>query len=507
MQEGVLGIHLLNLPSELQPFVEQLPDALERLGLTNARLALLFVLGHEKRIRAEGYFKPERSAEELQQFFEAWQDQPAASDIPPCPTLNAGSKTSLRSVILGAEFVVDTPTDPTLVGVAESLLGALEAFLATTDEHDLLPHVEKTTISVRAAADSEAKPTFNFVGDGAGKAELLCPSTLLFPNPETIHAFSDWLSETVIKIAAHQFIIRDVEAWMERVAGDERAFARAVLLGDALTIGRNVFGRKPAVRLSDWFEPDDKVYECQRTRPWRIKAAQTGTAQTSTTSPKFGEGAPPSEMFDNSRKKHTDRQVLSPIDIPAWNKASWGGTLFAMASTPPPILGLMFRDLQAALSIFAGWRAKWGQEDLQDALRVVIVTGVSATNPAHYSVLIGPNITQGIAHDTRVFVSVSRINRMTPDTPTNLNLFLANFRRYGGYLLVPAEMGSPPRIEMSSFLAKRHLHVRSAWEIGENDPDSSALHDDDDPIIPHAITDPPVARTLERIRARKRSSD
>ena len=176
-----------------------------------------------------------------------------------------------------------------------------------------------------------------------------------------------------------------------------------------------------------------------------------------------------------------------------------------MASQPPPILGLMFRELQAALSIFAGWRAKWGQEDLQDALRVVIVTGVSATNPAHYSVLIGPNITQGIDRDTKVFVSVSRVNRMTPETPTNLNSFLTNFRRYGGYLLVPAEMGSPPRIELSSFLAKRHLHVRSAWEIGENDPDSSALHDDDDPIIPDGVAEAPVLKTLEKLRARRRA--
>lgn len=505
MQEGVLSIHFLNLPLGMLPPIEQLPDALERLGLTNARLALLFVLGHEKRIKTEGYFKPERSAEELQQFFEAWQDQPAASDIPSHPTLNDGPRTSLRSVILGAEFIVDTPTDPTLVGVAESLLGALEAFLATTDESDLLPHVERTTITVRAAVQSATVPTFSFVGDGAAQAEILCPSTLHFPNPEAIHAFADWLSDTVIKIAAHQFIVRDAQRWLDRIVGDERAFSRAVMLGDALTIGRNVFGHEPAVRLADWFEPDDKVYECMRTRPWRVKLVSAGSSQNSKEPPKFGEGEPPTEMFNNSRKKHTDRQVLSPIDIPAWNKASWGGTLFAMANQPPPILGLMFRDLRAALSIFASWRAKWGQEDLQDALRVVIVTGVSAKNPAHYSVLIGPNITQGVDRETRMFVSVSRINRMTPKTPTNLNLFLANFRRYGGYLLVPADMGPPPRIETTSFLAKRHLHIRSASQIAENDPDSSALYDDDDPIIPQGVTDAPVTRTLDRLRARRRS--
>lgn len=503
MQEGVLGIHFLNLPLDMLPYVEQLPDALDRLGLSNARLALLFVLGHEKRIKTEGYFAPEKSAEELQQFFETWQDLPAASDIPSSPTLNVGPRTPLRSVILGAHFVVDTPTDPTLLGVAESLLGALEAFLATTDESDLLPHVEKTTIIVRAVDESAVMPTFDFVADGAVQAEVLCPSALHFPNAEAIHGFADWLRDTVVKIAAHQFIVRDAENWLNRVAGEERAFSRAVLLGDALTIGRNAFGHVPTVRLSDWFEPDDKVYDCIRTRPWRVRKASTGSAQDSKEPLEFGGGEPPAEMYDNSRRKHTDRQVLSPIDIPAWDKAGWGGTLFAMASRPPPILGLMFRDLQAALSIFAGWRAKWGQEDVEDALRIVIVTGVSAKSPAHYSVLIGPNITHAVDRDTKVFVSVSRINRMTPETPTNLNLFLTNFRRYGGYLLVPADMGAPPGIETASFLAKRHLHVRAAWEIGENDPDSIALHDDDDPIIPQGVTDPPVTKTLEKLMARR----
>ena len=504
MQEGVLGIHFLNLSLDKLPSAEQLPDALERLGLTNARLALLFALGHEKRIHAEKYFQPDMSSEELQNFFEAWQDQPAASDIPSWPTLNAGTKTSLKSVILGAEFIVVTPTNPTSLGVAESLLGALEAFLATSDESDLVPHVERTTIIVRSVAESADKPTFRFVASCDGQAEILCPSTLQFRNAEAIHGFADWLRDTVVEIAAHQFIVRNVKTWLDRVAGDERAFSRAILLGDALTIGSNTFGHEPMVRLSDWFEPDDKTYECIRTQDWRAKQPSSGASQGSKEQPKFGCGEAPAEMFDNTRRKHTDRQVLSPIDIPAWNKAGWGGTLFAMAGQPPPILGLMFRDIQAAISIFAGWRAKWGQEDLQDALRVVIVTGVSAEHPAHYSVLIGPNIMLGVDTDTRVFVSVSRINRMTPETPTNLNLFLANYRRYGGYLLVPAEMSASPRIEMASFLAKRHLHVRAAWEIGENDPDAVALQEDDDPIVPSSVTEPPVTRALELLRARRR---
>ncbi|MFY9328424.1 MAG: hypothetical protein WAO76_10460, partial [Georgfuchsia sp.] len=138
MQEMVLGILFLSLSIEQLSDAESLPDALERFGLTNARLALLYALGHEKRIYAEKYFPPEKNSEELLNFFEKWQVQPASADLPGQASLIGRDKTTLRSVILGAEFLVVTPSQPTFLGVAESLLGALEAFLATSDETDLL---------------------------------------------------------------------------------------------------------------------------------------------------------------------------------------------------------------------------------------------------------------------------------------------------------------------------------------------------------------------------------
>ena len=145
-------------------------------------------LGHEKRIHTERYFQPEKSKEDLQQFFEKWQDQPAALDIPSCPTLINGAKTSIRSVILGAEFVIVTPADPTFLGVAESVLGALEAFLATSDEGDLFPHMERTTIVIRPATGAADKPTFGFVASADGEAEILGPSNAAIPEHRAMHA-------------------------------------------------------------------------------------------------------------------------------------------------------------------------------------------------------------------------------------------------------------------------------------------------------------------------------
>ncbi len=50
-------------------------------------------------------------------------------------------------------------------------------------------------------------------------------------------------------------------------------------------------------------------------------------------------------------------------------------------------------------------------------------------------------------------------------------------------------------------LAKRQLDIREAWQIGENDPDLVALSEDDDPIVPEGVTNPPVNKALMRKRS------
>ncbi|HEX8401186.1 MAG TPA: hypothetical protein VF628_05725 [Allosphingosinicella sp.] len=49
-------------------------------------------------------------------------------------------------------------------------------------------------------------------------------------------------------------------------------------------------------------------------------------------------------------------------------------------------------------------------------------------------------------------------------------------------------------------ITKRKLELRRAWQIGPHDPDMSVLRDDDDPIIPTEIDEPPVRDALTRIR-------
>ena len=503
IQEGVFGIHLLNLPFEALSSVTRLPDTLERLGLTLARMALLFALGHEQSLRDEEYIPASEDSDAVQTFFESWQDQPVAQDIPPQPELADGPTCFLRAIILGSELVVETPNNIISVSIAESLLGALEAFLATSDEQDVFPHRERMTIVVSASQQLAGGPQLRFPdGDGGDRAEIVHPLDMTFTTADERQDYMKWLQDSLIEIACRMLTIQDVQVWLEKIAGQERGFSRALAFGDALTLDTSVFGETARVRLTDWLEPDTQDYAVLRDGPWR--EVKPSSPDRPVKSPQFASGPPPEDMIDAEQLKHTDRRVLSPIDIPLWDRARWRGTLVACRPNVPPILALAFEDGQAGQAIFRAWKERWGNEDRDEMLRVAIITGLSKRNPAEYAVVVGPNLQHLGENNEKVVMSVSRIQRMSPRTSKNLDNFLAAYKKAGAFLLAPAQLTkditSPQMPFVQLAIGKRQLDLRQAWQISEDDLDLVVLDDDDEPLIPAGVTDPPVNRALLRIR-------
>lgn len=204
-----------------------------------------------------------------------------------------------------------------------------------------------------------------------------------------------------------------------------------------------------------------------------------------------------------SELPHHERRIISPIDTMLWGQAKWQGIGFGWGAGSPPLLGIIFNNGIVGKTIFQSWRERWGREDKNDELRIALITGISTQNQAHYSVVIGPGDSLLKASGTRFFFMVSRIHHMEPSTSINLDNFLAEYKKFGAYWLLPAQMGSPPEFMMEQCILKRHLHIRPAWQIGENDPDISAILEEHDPIVPPGVVDPPIHKALNKIRSMK----
>jgi hypothetical protein len=206
--------------------------------------------------------------------------------------------------------------------------------------------------------------------------------------------------------------------------------------------------------------------------------------------------------------KHSQRQVLSLIDVPLWNRASWKGAMyyFDPDKAPYPFLALGFQDRAAGARIFKGLIEQVGEVDKDNKLRVMIVRGIRKDNPTAYRVVIGTNFPAEAGN--RIVMMVMRNHVMEPTTTENLDRFLAMMESAPEYLLAPAHLNIESGKSSIGFrlaILKSELVVRNAWEIAMGDVDMMGLSTEDDPAIPAGVANPPCEEVLTFLRSRRRS--
>ena len=499
-QDVVLGIHMLNVPFESLKAVSNLPSVLDRLGFSKARLALLYTLGHEQTILDEEPLFDSKHIPNLNDFFSQWKNQPIADQVNSQPVLADKDVVLLKSTILGSVIAVETPNNRTSIGLVETLLSAMESLLSTSNELNAFPYRENLSVKITVSEQYGETPHVDFHESGDYQVEVLHSSSLTIQTIDDRKLYSGWLRETIFGILTQILHFPNIKEWAERVINRERGLFRSITLVDSLTMNSNVFGDHNAMRLAEWFCDEDLSYEVLRDRHW-FKPKSVND-ENSIDTIEFGEDEPSSDLYDHERLKHTDRRILSPIDVQLWDRAKWKGTLFISYQGKPPVLGIMFENGEAGQAIFRKWFDRWGRIDVDNDLRVSIVRGVTTKNPAEYAVIIGPNLQRVQSTDKKIVMGISRILRMTPDSTASLEWFVSEYDKIGKYILIPAQLDmrslSPVFLPDSIEIEKSEIVIRDAWQIGFNDPDITVFHKDDKPIIPSGIVDPPITKALAR---------
>ena len=215
-------------------------------------------------------------------------------------------------------------------------------------------------------------------------------------------------------------------------------------------------------------------------------------------------GRPQKILPDFENVKHAEFGFDSLVRVPLWDAAGWTGVGWTWHTsrrpTQPPCMVLIFKNRTAADAIFKHLVEDVGQDDPADRLRVTVVKGIRRSNPAHYRVIIGSNVTAATLK--KVGLMISRVQEMTPDSSDNFDRFFATYQEVGAFVVAGGVVPASPRDPMPSVrtghVLKRQLIVRDAWEIGLNDQDVPAIHSDDDVIIPaEHLNDAPVLRLIE----------
>ncbi len=398
-QDRMLGLLFLKFDLWHLKWLDFLPEVLDELGLIHSWMALLYALGHEDFLRSERIIPETESSEAVRAFFGEWLNRPESNYLADEPELLNERFVHLKSYVLGCEIDAEAENDLISIQLAESILGVLEAFMATSLSGEVLPCRPYFRIKIRHAQVERAVYSIEeFDGERALAVEHPQLLTMRVSREEE-SAHKSWLLEVCIRIISEIAVIRNPEHYFRALANDESAFQRALDFSDISIFIKNILGDRPEFQLSGWQDkPIEKRFPLIRRFPWDESLSKKVETETGLLSLESGEGDVPEELLNIQSLKHRDRKIFSLINGPLWDRAGWSGTLYiyppdALSSQVTaafvPGIALGFKDVEAGKLIFNQWRVELGQEDVEEKLRVSIVTGINKYHPFSYKVIIG----------------------------------------------------------------------------------------------------------------------
>lgn len=497
---------LLQTPIDKLDDIAQLPDALERLALPMSRTALLYLMGNEDILRTEGWIPEQETPEGAETFMRDLRDYGVKADYP-APDFALGETVTLSSNVLGCRIELACANNLVSIGIGEAVLGSLEALLATSLNHRILPQVDHLQLRVTPFDTVGLCPVLTFADvEGEPIGTIRHRMVMEYRTKEDALSFPHWMRDAVLEIFLRFAAPQDAETWGKALFEDERALDRALTFSNVPMMLGNLHGDRAQLSLTDWIDPSDPTYEVKRTEAWPPAPAPEVIKSFGNT--QRGEGLAPKELRDAAKNKHSKTRWISPIDMQKWDKARWNGTLFMRSppgrDMPPPMLGLAFENPSAAKDIFKSWRKRYGDDDVKDDLKITIVRGISRDSPTAYAVMVSQNPDNVPISEGNIVGFISRINRMYPNSTGNLDQFLADYARHGRYVLIPAHLPNKlarPEPIFDLPIGKHNLTVINAWEIATNDMAASVLDLDEPPLIPPDQPDAPVLKTLEWLRS------
>ncbi|MEH6411051.1 MAG: hypothetical protein V7741_11030 [Hyphomonas sp.] len=458
---------LLNLGETDVKHLAHLPDVLSGLGLETARTSLLFSLGHLDTLRTEGSVPDEETDEAVYNLMGLLKNQPVSADVQTPLIRNADGPNSYVTQILGMRATIEFE-DTKLISVAEAILGTLEAFFATAIDHRIVPYTEQYRIVLVATNGTE--PNINS-DDSQMTTRVEWPSDL----PVADYDRGDKVRTSLAVIAGHVLgascIVPDSKELLEQMFDDEGVLHRISMIAAFPNSYHRLFQQIYA-QLGDWDEHNPAIYELKKPLPELPDAEAKKPHQ---------EEAPESEGEPSMPKSHKQMSVRSVIDLKAWDQAEWRGCGFLhVGDDLPPFVAMLFHDAEAGRRIFERWRERFGDRDVNEEIAISLIRNLPGWSEHHYIAQVTSNvanITPGA--NSKVISMPIRSLEVTPMNSANLERFLAGYRRFGVYAIVPAifPKGSQgePDFMLDLAIEKQALSVFNASEINKHQPEAVVL--------------------------------
>lgn len=449
----------------------KLPAIFERMGLQGPKDVLLFRLGYKNLISDE--FKEVIKADD--NWTKTLRKQ-TENDFFLFANTIADKETKLETVVKGCRIIADFESDCQLQMYAELLLAFLESLFATATFKEFM----FTTPSIHFRLKKKTEGGSEIIPKSNRDEYVFKVNTNTIDDKEALQVYSLFLSQLFYRNAMTTDMINVFEDKQVR----EKIMNRLAVMMTYPNEVRILFGDDYKNTLSKWVNPSDTFYSFK------------GNDDLST-------------PFEKNRGKQADITIKSIINNPLWNKALWSGCGYLLARdySKPPIMMLLFKDMEAGKMIFEEWRLLHEKGCLN--MRLSLIQHVDKDNPTWYKVIVGQDIND-IKNENvgRYVLQSERFVTMKPKTNENIDVFKFLYRKFGFCNLSSVRIDDnqqmvldDPQQRCPFLLPVKNIVFREAWEIGEDDQDSSAILVDDNPIVPtEREKDAPVLELLKSKR-------
>ncbi|MDB6063553.1 MAG: hypothetical protein JWM78_3656 [Verrucomicrobiaceae bacterium] len=259
---------LLQTPIDELRGIAQLPDPLERLALPMSRIALLYLMGNEDILKAEGWIPEQETPEGAETFMRDLYDYGVKAEYP-VPNFTLGETVTLSSNVLGCRIDAVCANNLVSIGIGEALLGSLEALLATSLDHRILPQVDHLQLRVETSDTVGLTPILQFADvDGEPVGTITHLMVMEFKTKEDALSFPHWMKDAILEIFLRFAAPQDAEIWGKALFEDERALDRALTFSNVPIMLGNLHGDRMLLSLADWIDPADRTYMVKRTEAW-----------------------------------------------------------------------------------------------------------------------------------------------------------------------------------------------------------------------------------------------
>ena len=449
----------------------KLPAIFERMGLQGPKDVLLFRLGYKDLISDE--FKEVIKADD--NWMKTLRKQTENVFFLFANTI-ADKETKLETVVKGCRIIADFESDCQLQVYAELLLAFLESLFATATFKEFM----FTTPSIHFRLKKKTEGVSEIIPESNRDEYVFKVNTNTIDDKEAWQVYSLFLGQLFYRNAMSPDMINVCEDKQVR----EKIMNRLAVMMTYANEVRILFGDDFNNTLSKWVNPSDTFYAFKGNDDLSIP-------------------------FEKNRGKQTNITIKSIINNPLWNKALWSGCGYLLARdySEPPIMMLLFKDMEAGKMIFEEWRLLHEKGCLN--MRLSLIQHVDKDNPTWYKVIVGQDIND-IRNENvgRYVLQSERFVTMKPKTNENIDVFKVLYRKFGFCKLSSVRIDDNQQIVLDDpqqrcpfLLPVKNIVFREAWEIGKDDQDSSAILVDDNPIVPvERENDAPVLELLKSKR-------